>query len=116
MADNSAVKVTHGSVGTTAETSSLTRKWNKVTVKNKHATQTLGVRVFSSDESNAAAVALADATDAVEAADENFYVHPAGGEQVVFVSSGARYVALSVVGSGATTTYVVWGETYTSDT
>lgn len=108
MADNSGVHVTHGSVSTTAETSWLTDPVNYVTVQNKHATQTLGVRVFTGGTA-AAAKALADATDAVEAADENFYIAPAGGRARVFASPRATYVALSVIGSGASTTYVVSG-------
>jgi len=109
MADNNGARVTHGSVGTTAETSYLTEKATKVTVQNKHATQSLGVRVFTSNSSAAAAAALADATDAVEGADEVRYIKPGGEPEVVFESRRPAYVALSVVGSGAATTYEVVG-------
>lgn len=108
MADNSGVKITHGSVGTTAETSWLTDPVNYATVQNKHATQTLGVRVFTAATA-AAAKALADATDAVEGADEVFYVKPAGEPVTVFASPRATFVACSVIGSGAATGYVLTG-------
>ena len=111
MADNNGAKITHGSVSTTAETSYLTEAVNQVAVTNKHATQTLGVRVFTAS-SAAAAAALADATDAVEAADENWHIPPANGRRVVFKSPRATFVALSVIGSGATTTYIVNGTTF----
>jgi hypothetical protein len=114
MADNNGALITHGSVGTTAETSYLTEKCLQVAVTNKHATQTLGVRVFTA-ASAAAAAALADATDAVEGADENWYIPPAGGRRVVFRSPKPTFVALSVVGSGATTTYVVNGTNFHAD-
>jgi hypothetical protein len=107
MADNSANNVTHGSVGTSAETSWLLTSVNQVAVRNTHANQSLGVRVFTAN-SPAAAKALADATDAVLLADENFSV-PTGQRVVVFKSPRARYVALSVIGSGSATTYVTEG-------
>lgn len=110
MADNSAERVTHGSVGTTAETSWLTRPHNKVSVTNTHATQRCHVRVFSGATA-AAAKALADATDAVANADEVYDLGP-GEEEVVFRSTGAKFVALSVIGSGAATTYEVVGESF----
>ncbi len=111
MADNSAEKITHGSVGAAAETSWLTKQVNQVAVTNKHATQTLAVRVFTAS-SAAAAKALADATDAVEGADENWYIPPAGGRRVVFKSPTTTYVALSVIGSAGATTYAVEGTTW----
>lgn len=111
MADNSGAKITHGSVSTTAETSWLTQAVNQVAVTNKHATQTLGVRVFTA-ASAAAAKALADATDAVEGADENWYIPPANGRRVVLKSPQPVFVALSVIGSGATTTYETNGTLY----
>jgi hypothetical protein len=112
MADNNGERVTHGSVGTTAETSYLTKAVNRVGVQNKHATQTLGVRVFTAST----AAALADATDAVEGADEVRYIPAATKEPVtVFQSSRAMFVALSVIGSGATTTYEVSGHTYLNE-
>lgn len=107
MADNSANNVTHGSVGTAAETSWLLTSVNQVAVRNTHANQSLGVRVFTASTPDAAK-ALADATDAVLLADENFSV-PSGQRVVVFKSPRARCVALSVIGSGATTTYVTEG-------
>ena len=107
MADNNGQLITHGSVGTTAETSYLTASVNQVAVRNTHATQTLAVRVFTGSTA-AAAAAKADATDAVALADENWHV-PAGGRVVVFKSPRAKYVALSVVGSGAATPYVTEG-------
>jgi hypothetical protein len=109
MADNSGARVTHGSVGTTAETSWLTEPVNSVTVQNHHATQVLYVRVFTSNTSAAAAKALADATDAVADADENFRIRPAGDPETVFNSPRQTYVALSVIASGATTPYEVAG-------
>lgn len=110
MADNSGVRVTHGSVGTTAETSWLTDPVNSVTVQNKHATQGLWVRVYTGATA-AAAKALADATDAVADADENHYIKPAGDPENVFYSPRATYVALSTIGSGAATTYETAGST-----
>jgi hypothetical protein len=107
MADNNAALISHGSVGTTAETSYLTTSVNQVAVRNTHASQTLAVRVFTGN-SPAAAQARADATDAVALADENWFV-PAGGRVVVFKSPRAKFVALSVVGSGAATPYVTEG-------
>lgn len=115
MADNDGAYITHGSVGTTAETSYLTKPVNRVGVQNKHATQTLGVRVFTASTA-AAAAALADATDAVEGADEVRYIPPATKIPVtVFQSSRATFVALSVIGSGATTPYEVSGHTYLNE-
>lgn len=111
MADNNAVKVTYGSVGTTAETSYLTQRWNQVAITNRHATATMACRVFTSDVSAAAAAALADATDAVELADENFSIPPVNGRRIVFKSRQPLFVALSVIAS-ATATYEVVGSTY----
>ena len=108
MADNNGAKITHGSVATTAETSYLTERVNQIAVINKHASQTLGVRVYTAD-SAAAAKALADATDAVEAADENWHIPAVGARRVVFKSPRATFVALSVIGSGSATTYCVEG-------
>jgi hypothetical protein len=107
MADNNGQRITYGSVGTTAETSYLTTSVNQVAVRNTHSSQTLSVRVFTAN-SPAAAQALADATDAVASADETWFV-PAGARVVVFKSPRAKFIGLSVLGSGASTTYVTEG-------
>lgn len=114
MADTVGVKLCTGSVGTTGESASLTDPVNQVAVTNYHATQALWVRV-NTGQSAAAALTLADATDAVAAADEHWYIPPAGGRRVVFKSPRATYVALSVIGSGAATTYAVEGSIFFSD-
>ena len=111
MADNSAVKVTHGSVGTTAETSWLTQQWNVFRITNKHATLRLGVRAFTGATA-AAAKAKADATDAVIGADEVHDIAP-GGEDVVLRSSSPVFAAFSVIADGAgPATYELVGDTF----
>jgi hypothetical protein len=107
MADNSANKITTDSVGTSAETSWLLTSVNQVAVRNTHASQRLAVRVFTAS-TPAAAKALADATDAVLDADENWNIL-AGQRVVVYKSPRARCVAVSIIGSGSTTTYTVEG-------
>ena len=107
MANNDGRNTTHSSVGTSAETSHLTNAVRQVAVRNYHATQTLSVRVFTSGTA-AGAQTLAAATAAVAGADENFHI-PAGARVVVFKSPRSRFVGLSVIGSGASTTYVTEG-------
>lgn len=107
MANVVAVKNGTGSVGTTAETVSLTGLQNQVRVKNYHATQLLWVRVYTAAD-NATALASATATAAVAAANENTLVPP-GLSVVVFKSPRPSTVALSVIGSAAATTYSVDG-------
>lgn len=114
MADNNGVNITHGSVGTTAEVSHLTGRANQVSIINTHASQTLAVRVFTG-ETAAAAASAAATTVAVALADEVFHIPAAaaasGGTNrvVLFKSKRPAYVALSVLGSGASTTYMVHG-------
>ncbi len=114
MADNDGKRITHGSVGTSAEVSHLTQRVNQVAILNTHASQTLAVRVFTGETAVAAAAAAA-ATPAVALADEVFHIPAlaaASGSlarRVVFKSKRPEFVALSVIGSGSTTTYVVEG-------
>lgn len=117
MADNNGVNISHDSAGTTAEVSHLTARQHQVAIMNTHASQTLAVRVFTG-ETAAAAAAAAAATPAVALADEVWHI-PAnaaasGGlnRRVVFKSKRPSFVALSVLGSGASTTYVTEGTSF----
>jgi len=93
------------SIGTTADTIAFALPSKQVRVRNTHATQGISVRVFSATTA-AAALAAATATVAVAGANENFLV-PAGKDVVVYRSNRQLYVALSHIGSGATTTGTV---------
>lgn len=107
MANNDGRFITHSSVGTTAETSHLTNPVKQVAVRNTHASQTLAVRVFTAGTA-AAAQAAAAATPAVALADENWHI-PAGARVTMYKSPRSKFVGLSVIGSGAATTYVTEG-------
>jgi putative intracellular protease/amidase len=89
-----------------------TTRVKQVKVKNQHATQTLTVRPFTGNTS-AAAAALAAATPAVIGADDNWTI-AAGKEATVFKSSKKQFVSLSVIASGAGTTFcsegTIWRE------
>lgn len=106
MAETGALLV-HGNVGATADTVTLTEPVKSVVVVNKHATQTLYATVMTSTVSGAAA--LANVVTAVVAADETWYIPPVNGAVEVFRSTRERYVALSLIASGAATTYAVHG-------
>jgi len=107
MADQVGAKIAYHSVGTGAESVSLTDPVKQVAVENYHATQHAYVRVFTGNTA-AAALALADATDAVAAADENYLV-AAGTRKVVLKTTRPTFVAISIIASGASTTCVVEG-------
>lgn len=113
MADTVGAKICSGSVGAAGESASLTSKVNQVRVTNYHATQVLWAVVYTGATA-AAALTLADATDAVAAADET-YIIPAGTKKVIFKSPRSAFIALAVIGSGAATTYVVEGTDFFTD-
>lgn len=110
MANLVAPQIGYQSAGVAAETVSLTTQVKQVSIDNYHATALTYVRVFTGDTA-AAALALAVATPAVAAANENFFVG-AGKRKTVFKSTRATYVALSTIASGAATTIAVEGTQY----
>jgi hypothetical protein len=120
MTANNAPTIATDSVGGAAEICHLTTAVNQVVIINTHASQTITARIFSGNTS-AEAVALATATPAVIGADENFLV-PAGAaasggtnRKVLWKSRRAKFVAISLIASGASTTYTVEGTTFFTD-
>lgn len=109
MTASNGATATHDSTGTTAEQHYLTTPAKQLAITNRHATQVLYVKVYTSAESGTAANALAAAaTDIVAAADDTIVI-PAGVRKVVWKSGGPRYVAVDMIGSGATTTFSMEG-------
>lgn len=116
MANEVGVRTLTQSAGVASETASLTGKVNQVRVTNYHATAQAWVKVHTSDVSAAAALAAAAAGPAVVGADECFIV-PAGQTKVIFKSPKRQlFVALATIASGAATTIVVEGTTWTDGT
>ena len=107
MADQVGAKIAYQSAGTGAESVSLTDPVKQLAIENYHATQLLYARVFTGATA-AAALAKADATDAVAAADENWFIAP-GTRKVVLKTTRPIYAAVSLIASGASTTCVVEG-------
>lgn len=107
MATNVGAKTCHGNIGTSQDLIQLTEKVNQVAIVNTHASQIIYVRPFTG-ETAAAALAAATAVTIAAADDETFQI-PAGKRDVVFKSPKRTYVALRIIGSGATTTYACHG-------
>jgi hypothetical protein len=91
----------------------MTNKVKQVAVTNTHATQTLTVAVSSSSVSAAAAKAAAGVGSgiAVIGADD-VYTIPALQRKVVWKSSAPRFVALSLIASGASSGFTAEGTTW----
>lgn len=110
MADQVGIKIAYQSAGTAAESVSLTDPVKQVAVENYHATALLYCTVYTGATA-AAALALANATDAVAAADETWFIGP-GKRKVVLKTTRPTFVALSIIASGAATTCVVEGSMF----
>lgn len=113
MADQVGARLLSHTISTSGESDSLTRQVNQVAITNYHATAAniLWARVETGN-SAAAALTLADATDAVAAADETWCI-PSLQRRVVFKSPKATYVALATIAAAASTTYTVEGTIWT---
>lgn len=106
MAANAPLIVT-STVGAAADVFHLTSEVKQVVVENYHATALVYVKVFTGATS-AAAVAKATASPATVAGNDCFVV-AAGKRKAVLKSSRGNFVALSIIASGAATTFTVEG-------
>jgi hypothetical protein len=110
MATNVGKKTCHGSIGTTQDYIQLTDYVNQIAIVNTHATQSISVMVATGNTA-ATALTAAQALTVTTGVDESFTI-PAGKRDVVFKSPRGKYVALAIIGSGATTTYACHGTTF----
>lgn len=106
MAAN-APKIVHSSVGATADVFYLSQKCKQVVIRNTHATQTLYAKV-KTGASAAAANTAATNDAAVASANDNFLIK-AGETRTIFKSTRMQFVAVSLIGSGAATTFSMEG-------
>lgn len=102
--------IVNDSAGAAALPFAITNKVKQVRVRNTHASATLTVLASSSNASSAAAKTAAStgAGIAVIGADDNWTI-PALQSSVIWKSNSGRFVALSVIASGAATTFVAEG-------
>lgn len=102
--------IVNDQAGVAAAPFAITNKIKQLRVRNAHATNTLTVAMSSSNSSSTAAKSAAStgAGVAVIGADDNWTIPP-GQSAVVWKSNSGRFVAISVIASGAATPFVAEG-------
>lgn len=99
----------HTTVGATEEVSQLNKPVKQVAIVNRHATQSLSVKITTSDTSGAAANTKATAATDITSLGLDTIVIAAGKREVVFKSPASRYIAIQAIASGAGTDMSVHG-------
>lgn len=100
--------------GVAAAAFGFTNRHKRIEITNLHATQQLVVRVFSGTTA-AAAKAKAVATPAVIGADDNYTINANSRPLVIARTPKRTYFAISVIGSGAGTSFTCSGEDWVTD-
>jgi len=96
--------------GAAAAVFTLTNKQKQLAITNTHATQTITARVATGSTS-AVAAAAATATPAVIGASENFTIAP-GKRTVLSKTNRSVYYSVSLIASGASTTFTLEGTVF----
>ena len=107
MATQTGATSVHSNIGGTIDTISLTQYVRQVAIVNTHASQIIYAKAYFG-ETAAAALALASAASFATGADDTVQI-AAGKREVLFKSPRAKYCAIALIASGASTTYACHG-------